>query len=137
MCEKAVNAFLSALKFVPDGFVTKKMIKKLDDNLFANNDIIFVKEDSNYVTFSRNEMGILSVDISNIDLDDINFDEDDPETIIHVRLTAWHNSFKQRKTFKKELSKEIISLAWHSNKMVGMVPEDEEKEMKPFFIDEK
>ena len=114
MCDKAVNAFLAALKFVPDGFVTKKMIKKLDDDLFANNDIIFVTEDSNYVTFSRNEMGILSVDISNIDLDDINFDEDDPETIIHVRLTAWHNSFKQCKTFKKELSN-FSSMAFKQN----------------------
>ena len=27
MCDKAVNALLSALKFVPDWFVTKQMIK--------------------------------------------------------------------------------------------------------------
>ena len=38
---------------------------------------------------------------NNISLDDNNFDEDDPETIIHVRLIAWRNRFKQRKTFKK------------------------------------
>ena len=31
-------------------------------------------------------MGILGVDIDNINLYDINFDEDDPETINHVRL---------------------------------------------------
>ena len=29
MCHKAVNAFLPALKFVPDWFVISKMIKKL------------------------------------------------------------------------------------------------------------
>ena len=34
-------------------------------------------------------MGILSVDLNNIDLDDVNFDEDD--SIIHVRLIAWYN----------------------------------------------
>ena len=34
-------------------------------------------------------MGILSVDLNNINLDDVNFDEDDPETITHVRLMAW------------------------------------------------
>ena len=33
-------------------------------------------------------MGILSVVLNNINLDDVNFDEDYPETIIHVRLMA-------------------------------------------------
>ena len=33
-------------------------------------------------------MGIFSVDINKINLDDVNFDEDDPETIIDVRLMA-------------------------------------------------
>ena len=28
-------------------------------------------------------MGILSVDLNNINLDHVNFDEDDPETIVH------------------------------------------------------
>ena len=42
-------------------------------------------------------MGILSVDLNNINLDDGKFDEDDSETIIHVRLMAWCNRFKQRK----------------------------------------
>ena len=45
-------------------------------------------------------MGTLSVDLNNINLDDVNFDEDNPETIIHVRLIAWSNRFKQRKAFK-------------------------------------
>ena len=42
-------------------------------------------------------MGILSVDLNNINLDDGKFDEDDSETIIHVRLMGWCNRFKQRK----------------------------------------
>ena len=50
-------------------------------------------------------MGILSADLDNIDLDDVNFDEDDPETIIHVRLLAWCNIYKQRKSSKKDISK--------------------------------
>lgn len=41
-----------------------------------------------------------------VNFNDLNFDEDDPETIIHVRLTAWGNIFKQRKTIKKEITKE-------------------------------
>ena len=48
MCNKAFDAFLSTLKFVPDWFVTRKMIKKLDNDLFSNDGIIFV---SNYITF--------------------------------------------------------------------------------------
>ena len=46
------------------------------------------------------------LNINNINFNDHNFDEDDPETIIHVRLTAWRNIFKQRKTIKKEITKE-------------------------------
>ena len=49
-------------------------------------------------------MVILSVDLSNINIDDVNFDEDDPGTIIHARLMAWHNMFTQSKVFKKEIS---------------------------------
>ena len=37
--------------FVPDWFVTSTMIKKHDDALFANNDIIFINKDSNNATF--------------------------------------------------------------------------------------
>ena len=55
------------------------MIKKLDDDLFSNYEIIFVNQDSNYTIFFSDEVGILSVDLNNINLDDINFDEDDPD----------------------------------------------------------
>ena len=36
-------------------------------------------------------MGIISIDLNDINLHDVNFDEDDPETIIHIRLMNWHN----------------------------------------------
>ena len=35
-------------------------------------------------------MGISNIDLHCINLDDNNFDEDDPDTIIHVRLLAWY-----------------------------------------------
>ena len=41
-------------------------------------------------------MGILNIDINNINLDD-NFDESDPDTIILTRLLAWHIKFIKRK----------------------------------------
>ena len=46
-------------------------------------------------------MGILNVDLSNINLDEVNIYNDDPEIVVHVRLMAWGNRFKQRKAFKK------------------------------------
>ena len=46
-------------------------------------------------------MSILSVDLNNINLDDINYDEDDPEAIIHVRLLVWHSKFENVKHVKK------------------------------------
>ena len=50
-------------------------------------------------------MGILCVNLKNINLYDAKFSEDDPKTIIHVRLLAWHNKLKQREAFKKEIKK--------------------------------
>ena len=46
-------------------------------------------------------MSIFCIDLNNINLDDVNFDEDDPETIIHDKLMVWRNKFKQRKECKK------------------------------------
>ena len=46
-------------------------------------------------------MGILSIDLNNVNLDDSNYDEDGPENIIHVRRLAWHTRFEKRKALKK------------------------------------
>ena len=57
------------------------MIKNLDKLVFPVDDIVFVNEDSANVTFSSDEMGIFSVDLNNINLDRVNFYEDDPEPL--------------------------------------------------------
>ena len=49
----------------------------------------------------------LCVNLNNIYLDN-NFDENDPDTIILVRLLTWHNKFKKVKTLKKKISKELM-----------------------------
>ena len=36
-------------------------------------------------------MNILNVDLRDINLDDSNYDKDDLETIIQVRILAWHS----------------------------------------------
>ena len=60
MCDKAVDDFLAALKFVLDWFVTSKMLEKFDNALLGNNDILlFFNEDFNKVTFNANQRHIL------------------------------------------------------------------------------
>ena len=100
MCDKAVDNFLLALQFVANRFVISKMIKKLHNALFADDDIFFFDEDSGNVTIFSDEMGIRSVNNNNIDFDNVNFDEDNPETITHARLMALRN---RRIAFKKML----------------------------------
>ena len=41
MCDKAVDSYPLSLKFVPDWFVTNKIIEKLDNAEFSNDDIVF------------------------------------------------------------------------------------------------
>ena len=43
--------------------------------------------------FTCNGMGILNIDLNNINLDDTNYNEADPDTIILVRLLTWHFKF--------------------------------------------
>ena len=59
------------------------MLEK-NDVVFSTNDID-VDIDSNIATFLSDGMDLVTIDLNNINLDDY-FDEDDPETIIHVRL---------------------------------------------------
>ena len=49
-------------------------------------------------------MGILNIDLNNINLDNTSYDKDDPDTIIHIRLLTSHIKFIKRKELKKELS---------------------------------
>ena len=103
MCDEAVGDCLAALKFVPDWFVTSKMLEKLDNALHANDDILFYNEDFNKMRFISCHRYILAENLDKIKLDnDNNFYKDDPDTIIYVRLLAWRNNFKKLKTLKKD-----------------------------------
>ena len=70
MRDKAVDDFPTALKSVPDWFVTSKVIKNLHSALFADDNVLFCDKDSGIVTFSSDEMSILSVGFNNNNLDD-------------------------------------------------------------------
>ena len=98
---------------------------------------LLIRKDSGNVRFSSDEMGILSIDLNKINFNDANFDEDDPETLIHVRPVVWHYRFNQRKACKKD-SKEVMPVPWHLSKWWDWcMSEDEKKEIEPFLIDEK
>ena len=87
MCDEAVDDSLATLKLIPDWFITSKMIKKLFTALYADENILSFDKDSSNVVFDCNEMGILIIDLNNINIDN-NFDEDDPDTIILIRLLS-------------------------------------------------
>ena len=110
MCDKAVDACLPALKFIPDWFFINKMLEKLDDIIFFNDNIVFVNTDSDNVTFFSDAMGLNTIDLNNINLNDRNFDENDPENIRHMVRC---NRYKQCKACKKEISKYLMTVACH------------------------
>ena len=105
MSDDAVDDCLPALKFVPDWFVTSKMLEKLDNALHANHDILFYNENFNKVTFIACQRHILAAGLDKIKSDtDNNFYEDDRDTIIHVRLCNLRGNFKNHKALKKKIS---------------------------------
>ena len=87
MCDKGNHDCLSALRLVPDWFVASKKVKKLFTALYADENILQFSKDYGDITFCCNEMGILSVNLNNITLDN-NFDKDDPDTIILIKRLA-------------------------------------------------
>ena len=80
MCDEAADDSLAALKLITDWFVTSNL--KL--TLYVDQNILQFNEGSGDATFNCSGMGILNIDLNNINLDK-NFDEGDPDTIIFIR----------------------------------------------------
>ena len=68
--------------------------------LHADDSLISFDQNSSDAIFSCNEKVILFMDPNNINLDNTNYDEDDPETIIHARVLTWHIKFVNTKLLK-------------------------------------
>ena len=86
MCDEVIDVSLAALKLIPS-----KMTKKLYTALCVDENILHLNEDSGNVVFSCNEMDIFNIDLNNINLD----------SIILIRLLAWHIKFEKCKALKK------------------------------------
>ena len=52
MCDKAVDSFLLPLEFVLHCFFTSKVIDKLNNSVFSNDDLFLHDLDSNIIRFS-------------------------------------------------------------------------------------
>ena len=77
------------------------MIEKLHSAVFSDDFIVFGDLDSDFATFFSEGIGLNSVTLDDINLDDDHFDYCDVETINHVRLIGWYNKYKHRKISKK------------------------------------
>ena len=77
------------------------MIDKLYTDLYTHKNILCLNEDSSDSIFPCNYMGILNIDLNNINCENTNYDEDDPDTIILIKLLAWHIKFEKPKALKK------------------------------------
>ena len=81
-------------------------------------------------------MGIRNRDLNNINLDDTNYDEDDSDIIIVVRLLAWYIKFEKRNALKKELNEELIPITWHPKRWWNFyLSKDYKKEIEPIFAE--
>ena len=63
---KAVDDSLAAVELIPEWFVTSKMIEKPFAALFVDDNILYFDEESVNAVFSCNEIGIVKIDINNI-----------------------------------------------------------------------
>ena len=96
---EAVDECLPALKFIPDRFATSKMLETFDKAFLANDDISFLIKTS----IKSHLFLVKDIDLNKVYLDnDNNFDENDPDTIINVRLFVRHSKFGKRKVLKKD-----------------------------------
>ena len=86
------------------------MLKNLFTALYADDNIPYVNKYFGNRVFSCNEMSILNIDLNNMNLDN-NFDEDDPDTILLIRLLAWHIKFEKCKELKLKINEELMPIA--------------------------
>ena len=83
--------------------------------MYVDDDILYFNEDSGDVLFSCNEMGILNIDLNNINLDNY-FDEDDPDQLFFLLFLSdfWLGILNLKKSkHLKKISEELMRIAWH------------------------
>ena len=90
-------------------------MEQLDSTVFYNNYKVFGYLDSDFVTFFSEDIGLNSITLVNINLDDDHFDCCDPETVNHIRLMGWYNKYNAK--HQKKIDKELRPIAWHPRRV--------------------
>ena len=114
-------------------FITAKIFEILNEVVFSNDDkdLDYIVPDT--VTFVSDDMGIKTISLNVINLDDNNFNEDGREIVIHVKLIAWCIKYRQRKASKKDLSKELMFLSWYATMWWNWLCQMMKKKNKTIF----
>ena len=60
-----------------------------------------------------NDMGFVTIDPNNINIDDDHFDEDNPDNIVLIRLNAWCTRFKQHAARKQNIDEKVMLRGYH------------------------
>ena len=76
--------------------------------MYADENILYFNKDFSNATFFCNKIGILSVNLKNINLDYTNYEEDGPETIILIKRLALHIKFEKHRTLKRKICEELV-----------------------------
>ena len=100
MCDKAVDDSVAEWKLIQIGLLQVKSLKifiLLCMQMIVYSFLMKILMVSHSVLINV----ILSVNLNNINLDNT-FDEDNPDTIILIRLLAWHGNLKSTKHRKKD-----------------------------------
>ena len=128
MCDIIVDACLYSC-----WFITAKIFEILNEVVFSNDDkdLDYIVPDT--VTFVSDDMGIKTISLNVINLDDNNFNEDGREIVIHVKLIAWCIKYRQRKASKKDLSKELMFLSWYATMWWNWLCQMMKKKNKTIF----
>ena len=128
MCDIMVDACLYSC-----WFIKAKIFEILNEVVFSNDDKDLDYIDPDIVTFVSDDMGIKTISLNVINLDDNNFNEDGREIVIHVKLIAWCIKYRQRKASKKDLSKELMFLSWYATMWWNWLCQMMQKKNKTIF----
>ena len=135
MCDKADDSYLLTVKFVPDWFVMSKMLKKLDNSVFSNDDVFFHDVDS-VITFLSSDMACNTIDLI-LTLMMIFLMKKILKLLfmLDFRLDIIDSSDAKH---KEKVSKKLMPVVWHPTRCWDWcLSEDEKKEIESFLIDEK
>ena len=78
-------------------------------------------------------MGLVNLNLNNVNLEDNDFGNGDPDIFLHFRVLVHCSRYK---ACKKEISKELMPVAWHPIKCLDQwMSKDEKKERNGIIFD--